>query len=693
MRRGAGALGAPSSTFVGMAVVMLGSALMSGPGILLLGVVLGSINALLAIGLVLVHRSSRIVNFAHGEVGGVAGVLAVTLIFQGWGYVPSVLAGLGCAALLGLVIEVGVVRRLASAPRLLLTVATIGLAQVLVFLGLILPTLFPEQPLSTAFSTPLDGWSFSVFDVRFDGNHVLVVLFAVGAVVGLTWFLNRTAYGVAIRASAENADRAALCGIPTNRLSSIVWVIAAVLSAAAFILQAPIVGLKVGAVIGPALLLRGLAAAVLARMTSLPITIMASIGIGVVEQTLFFEVGVSSVVDVLLLALILGGLLLQRRGVGRVDAADASSWQAVGQVRPIPAELRDLPEVRWTRSVLLAAVVFAAIVVPSLLSVGQQSLTGVVVIYSLVAVSLVVLTGWSGQISLGQFAFVGVGAAVAGSLSADAGWDFLLSLGAGSLAGAAVAVVVGIPALRLRGFFLAVTTLALSVATSSYLLGQEWLVPDGLVPRPLLLGRIDLNDDLYFYYFCLAVLAVVLGAVRALRNGRMGRAIAAVRDNERGAQAYGVSLVRVKLSAFAVSGAVAGLAGGLLVHQQFRLQPVQYAEVQSLQAFTMSVIGGLGSLPGAVIGAVFVKASQLLIEGPGAILSTGLGLLFILLMVPHGLGSLVFRVRDAGLRWIAARRGIVVASLLADTRVDDDPDEPTVDDPQVVAPAPTEVLA
>jgi branched-subunit amino acid ABC-type transport system permease component len=162
------------------------------------------------------------------------------------------------------------------------------------------------------------------------------VAFAVAVVIALTWFLNRTTYGIAIRAAAENGDRAALCGIPTKHLSTVVWIIAAALSASAFILQAPIVGLKVGAVIGPGLLLRGLAAAVIGRMESLPVTIAAAVGIGILEQTLFFEIGISSVVDALLLVVILAGLLLQRRSLNRVDSADASTWEAVGSVRPIP---------------------------------------------------------------------------------------------------------------------------------------------------------------------------------------------------------------------------------------------------------------------------------------------------------------------------------------------------------------------
>jgi branched-chain amino acid transport system permease protein len=266
---------------------------------------------------------------------------------------------------------------------------------------------------------------------------------------------------------------------------------------------------------------------------------------------------------------------------------------------------------------------------------------------------------------------VGIGAATAGSLTSRAGWDFVLAVLAAGGAGLVAALVLGLPALRLRGFFLAVTTLAFAVTTSTYFLRLEWFAPDGLVDRPLLFGRIDLRSELAYYYVCLAVLALVMVMLRGLRTSRVGRAIVGVRDNPRAAQSYGISPVMAKLIAFGLSGAIAGVAGGLLVHQQYRLQLVQYEPAQSLQAFTMAVIGGLGSLPGAVLGAVFVKGSQNLLQGPWVLFGTGFGLIVVLLVLPRGLGSLIFTVRDGLLRAVARRRGIVVASLLEDRRQDD----------------------
>jgi branched-chain amino acid transport system permease protein len=237
--------------------------------------------------------------------------------------------------------------------------------------------------------------------------------------------------------------------------------------------------------------------------------------------------------------------------------------------------------------------------------------------------------------------------------------------------------VLGVPALRVKGFFLAVTTLAFAVSTSSFLLRQEWLVPSGAVGRPRLFGRIDLDSELAYYYVCLAVLVLVIIGLRGLRSSRIGRAVRATRDNERAAQAFGISAIAAKLVAFAASGFVAGIAGALLVHHQHGLPATQYAPQQSLSVFLITVIGGLGSIPGAILGAIYIKGTQYLLAGPYSFLASGLGVLALLLVLPEGLGALLFRIRDGGLRLLAQRKDIVVPSLLADVRV---PDAPPDDD-------------
>jgi branched-chain amino acid transport system permease protein len=152
----------------------------------------------------------------------------------------------------------------------------------------------------------------------------------------------------------------------------------------------------------------------------------------------------------------------------------------------------------------------------------------------------------------------------------------------------------------------------------------------------------------------------------------MGRAIIAVRDNEANAEAAGINSTRVKLAAFAISGGLAGFAGGLYVINQQGLFSDAFGADVSLRLFSMVVIGGLGSLPGAVLGAVYVRGAEFFLPPQYELLASGFGILLLLMFLPEGLGGLMYRGRDAYLRMVARRRGLIVPSLLADQRVEED---------------------
>ncbi|HVW33113.1 MAG TPA: branched-chain amino acid ABC transporter permease, partial [Acidimicrobiia bacterium] len=255
------------------------------PGVILQGVVLGSLTGLTAMGLVLVYRACRIVNFAQAALGSAAAVLATQLFQQeGWNYYVAFAAGLATAALVGALADRLVIQRFFWAPRLVLTVATIGLAQILSGIEMTLPSLFggggPLGGLSGGFRTPL-RLSFHLSPLLFSGAHVQVLVVVPVVLALITLFLRRSAIGVGIRASSANAERAMLLGIPVRRLSTVVWAVAAVLSALSAMLAAPLIGSGSGFTSGPALLLPALAAAVLARMESLPVAMAAGIGIGI----------------------------------------------------------------------------------------------------------------------------------------------------------------------------------------------------------------------------------------------------------------------------------------------------------------------------------------------------------------------------------------------------------------------------
>ncbi len=664
-------------TAAGVAFLVAQAVLLPMPlGVVLRGAIIGGLTALIAMGIALIYRANRIISFAQGDLGAVPTVFTV-LLLSGTG-VPFLVAlpvGLLAALALGALIEFLIIRRFTNAPRLILTVATLGLAQALAGFGLVLPillndawpNLFPNTGVGSMFTPPFD-LRFNIGTVVFNANDVIAVVTIIASVIALSLFFRYTRIGIAVRASAESADRAMLLGIPVKRIGTIVWVIASVLAFLSLFLRAGIIGLPLGSVLGPTILIRALAACVIGRMENLTVIFWAAIGLGIAEQGIFWNTSSRTLVAPVIFALVLVVLLVQRRGkLARTD--EQSNWQAVADVRPVPPELASVPEVRWGFRALNLALLAVALVLPMVLSVSRINLAGTILIYSMVAVSLVVLTGWAGQVSLGQIAFFGFGAAVGGAITTRYGWDISISLLAAALVGAVLAIVIGLPALRVRGLFLAVTTLAFAEATSRYFLSRsyfDWWLPTGRVARDELFGIIPIATERQYYYFTLACLLLVMLMARQVRNSRVGRTIVGVRENERGAQAYAVNAVRAKLTAFAFSGFIAAFAGAVFVHHQrdFGIQP--YDATESLAVFTMVVIGGLGSIPGAILGAIYVKGVQHFLPSELSFFASGIGLLAVLIALPGGLASLIYRGRDGFLRRVATKRKILVPSLFAD---------------------------
>ena len=321
-------------------------------GTMAFGAVIGLLYAMVAMGLILVYRANRIINFAQAEMGAVSAVMAVLLVkVHHVPYVVGFVVAIVSAALSGWLVELLIVRRFARAPRLVLSVATIGVALIFATIQFYLPQWiggrFIVDP--TPPKTPLSGFHFTIHPVLFDGNALFIVLVTVLVVAGLTVFFRATDVGVAIRASAENADRATLLGISVNRLSSVVWILAAVLSALAVFLRIPVVGIPVGADIGPFVLLYALAAAVVARMESFPLALVAGVGIGVIEQSLYYFSRDPNVASALMLPILLVAMLAQRGRLSRALDTGLATWRQAAEFRPVPPELREVSEVAWGR--------------------------------------------------------------------------------------------------------------------------------------------------------------------------------------------------------------------------------------------------------------------------------------------------------------------------------------------------------
>jgi branched-chain amino acid transport system permease protein len=651
-------------------------------GIVLNGALVGGRIALIALGITLVYRANRIVNFSQGDLGALPATLGVMLVVAwGWSYWLGLAAGLAASVVLGVLVETLVVRRFFEAPRLVLTVATIGLSQVLAGAGLFLPRAFGDRSFGTRLPQPFDArWVFG--GTTFNANDIFTMIVVPVCLLALALFLRRSSIGVAIVGAAERADRAFTLGIPVKRLHTVVWVVASVLAFLAMYLRAGAVGLPVGQVLAPTFLVQALAAAVFGRFERFTTIAAAAIGLGIVDQSMTFQAGNRPAYnDAVLFGIVLVGLVATRRasGSGRVDTDSSATWQATREIRPVPVEMRRLPEVVGGRLGLWTLIAAFVLTLPGWLSTSRLNLATIIVIFGIVAASLVVLTGWGGQVSLGHMAFVGVGAAVGGALTDLRGWDLALAGAVAGVVGALAAVVVGYPALRRGGLTLAVSTLAFGLFASSYLLNRT-ILPDQLpgrrIDRGAVLG-IPLESEAAMFYACLVTLVLALLMVTGIRRSRTGRVLIAIRENEKAARGYGVNATRTSLASFALSGFLAAVAGALYVHQQTGLASEPYLPQRSLELFTMVVIGGLGSLPGALLGATYVHGVDFFLPAEWQFLATGAGLLLVLLVFPGGFGGVLADLRDGALRKVAARRGLVVPSLLADVRVDDDAvDEP-----------------
>jgi branched-chain amino acid transport system permease protein len=661
-------------------------------GIYALGVVQGAVLALQAAGIVLVYRSNRFLNFAQVSIGAAAGTLFAVLVnaqpllrgiravcppcleqISGTAvtvnYWVSLALSFGAAVLLSWLIYVGIIRRLDRAPRLVATVASVFLVTLLagVQKGTVNVLSTEQQRLQIGVTTtapPPLHLSFHIGQVRFDLPQILLVVVAVVGLLGTALYLQRSATGTAIRAASENTARAQTLGVDVARVTGRIWMLAGALSGAASILlaMASPAGDGTGGGIGVGLIGAVLVVVVMARLVSLPMVAASAVALGVLSAAVQFSVRSTNYLIGALFLVVSILLLLQRRETGRADADSGSSYLTGRQARPVPRELADLPTVRNLRRGGLLAMVAVLIAVPFVLSPSQTSSVTTTALFAVIGMSLLVLTGWAGLVSLGQFAFAAVGAWAA----ATSGLPFLLAVPLGAVAGAAVAVLVGLPALRLRPLTLGITTLVFAGAVPSVLLSRDGLgswLPDELA-RPLVLG-VSLHSQRAFYFLAMTVLLLVVGAVVGLRRSRTARVLLAARDNESAAQSFGVSVLRARLQAFALSGGIAGLAGALFAYQQAGVKAESFGITASLLVFSFGVIGGLGTIGGPLVGFALLGVLNLTLSRYPFwfALATGLGGIVLLLVAPGGIAQLLLDLRDGVLRRIARRNGIAVPSL------------------------------
>ncbi len=641
-------------------------------GVWVESLVKGVLASMLAIGMALIYRANRVVNFAQADLGTVpTGFAASFILFWNWPYFVGMGVGLLMALLLGAVVEMAFIRRFRNAPRMVVTVATIGITQLLVVLGILIPRWWGENLASQRLEPPVDWkftptWQWKFWQAQpgsyiLNANHLIALGVGPLAIAFVAWFLNRSRLGIAIRASAERTDRAAMLGIPVSRLNTLVWAIAGALAYLALFLRSGITGVPLGVAAGLPAMLVALAALVIGRLERLPTIACAAMALTLLESGVTWNSESPFLAYPIMAGAMFVALLAQRSSNLRRDNDNTSSWRGAEQVRPLPPYLANygwVPTVKWT---LIALSVLGVAAVPVVLDVDLVIKSTALIAFVVIGLSLVVLTGWAGQISFGQMALAGIGAAVSATLTWRWHVDLSLTLLIGGLAGGVAAFVVGVPALRLRGLYLAVTTFALSLATEYWLLNDRFFhwFPKAEVgfERDPLFGQVRVDTPTRFYTYSVVVLALVFMALRGIRASRTGRVIVAIRENERAAQSFSVGVVRAKLTAFVISGIVAGIGGALLAQGSKSFSIATFTTQESFNVFISAVIGGLGMLGGAFLGALYLRGTRWFItDSAWQLLSTGFGVLLVLLVLPGGLGSLWVKLRDVGVRLLTGHR-------------------------------------
>lgn len=666
--------------------------------VLVAGAVGGAPIILNAIGMVLVFRANRFLNFAQIQVG----ILAATVFdgvyrgqrilhftrsicgdcigtfpgptARGFNFVLAVIIGLVVATVVSLLVYVVVVRRFAKSPVLVSSIVTVFLAQAINgFQGQLTNWLVPEDALRTGRALqqvqfPGDS-TFNVAGFPLHTPHLILLVLTPLLLVGVATYLRRTTTGVSMRAAADNPQRASTLGVDVPAVTSRIWVIAGLLGAVAAMLPAMLGGLggddAGGSLIPIGTLVALLTVMVLARFTNLWMAGVAGLVISVLSTAVQVSYSSQAPLDAAFVFLVGGLLLMQRDRSTRANREDFSGLDVARELRPIPVELRQLPTVRRQVRLLTAVIVIVLLGAPWAFELSKTSLLTDSLGLCIVGLSLLVLTGWGGQVSLGQFGFATIGAWTA----AKSGLPFPLALVASGIVGAIAAVIVGLPALKLKGLNLAISTLAFALSARALFVDDRFFGKD--LPKSLRMPSyfgLDLANERVTYYFTLTLVVAFCFVVMGLRRTRTGRALIALRANEATAQSFGINALRARLTAFSISGFMAAVAGALLAFHLGEVAQAAFSPDKSLTVFLYTVLGGLGGIAGPLLGMTFYAlvefffASNPLVQYLGA----GLGAVLLMMVAPGGLAQLVYQMRDSMLRRLAVRLRIPVPSLMGD---------------------------
>lgn len=639
---------------------------------LVLGIGAGTIYAGLALGLVVQFKASGVLNLSHGAVAMLAayqydelrttghlvlpwvGLPSRVHLVDGLPVVPAMLVVLTVSALLGLLFHLLVFKPLREAPVLARVVASAGLMLVVQAIVTIqFGADYGRQPGPLLPAEAVQVLGLSVPRDRFYLAGI-TALIAIGlwALFRYTWF------GLATRAVAESERGARLVGLSPDRLVAACWVGSSVMAGLFGVLIAPITGLdpqRFALFIVPAL-----AAALVGRLTYISATAIGGLALGMAQSELLFlstkpwfpEWARSGVVDLLpflaiVVVLVVAGNRLPVRGAS--VGAEA--------LRSLRTTERPVVTGGWIAAGLIAMVALEGSGRYAL----QVSLVGVLLI-----LSLVVLVGYVGQLSLAQAAIAGTSGFLLSRLAEDLAVPFPIAPLLAAGCAAAVGAVVGLPALRVRGVQLAVVTLAGAVAVEQVLFRNPRIsggMSGARVPEPTLFG-LDLGargsdgqPTLAFGFVCLAVVGAIAILVGNLRRSAVGRRMLATRSNERAAAAIGIDVVRIKITAFAISSFIAGLGGALTGYLQGSISAQSFGVFIGISMLATAYLSGITSVSGAFVGGLLIGGglvatvlTDTFTLGRYYLLLSGLGVVITAVLHPEGIAP----AAGAGLRRLRA---------------------------------------
>jgi ABC-type branched-subunit amino acid transport system ATPase component/ABC-type branched-subunit amino acid transport system permease subunit len=647
----------------------------------LLGLGNGGTFAALGLALVLTYRASGVINFATGAQALYAGYtyaflrqgklftiipgLSTTIdLGHEFGTAEALVIALVISALLGALLYVLVFRPLRHAPQLAKAVASLG---VLVVLQGLMSERMGTIPVIVQPIYPSNRWTWQGQTVLSDRVYLAVTV--VGLTLVLTALYRWTRFGLDTRANAESETGAYVSGISPDRIALLNWMLAAAVAGAAGILIAPlspVVPNTYTLFVVPAL-----AAAIVGRFQYLVPTVIAAIGIGMIQAWLVYLSGQyswmpqSGVGEIVPLVVMLVALLFT-----------GSSVPERGQLLRTP--LGRAPRPRSYTVPIIAGFVVGAM---ALLVTSGNARAAVITtfIYAILALSLVVVTGYAGQVSLAQLALAGAGGFMLSYLSVDWGVPFPIAPLLAASAAALIGILVGLPALRLRGLTLGVVTLALASGFEAVWFRNTDLVSSfgNTVGEPKVFG-IDLGvgsghsfPRLSFGFMCLIVVVLVAFGVARLRTSSFGSAMLAVRANERSAAGIGVNVVFVKVLSFAIASFIAGIGGCLLAYRQGIITWDSFAALLGLTLVSTAYLAGVTSVFGGVQagiiaagGILFYLLNQWIdLSGDAFVIISGVLVIVTLMRNPEGIAAAGHELAD---RFAAWRRRRAVAAGTAD---------------------------